>query len=118
MDLVLLSRRSDAERWREIAPGAAVEPRVPVALPPLVGVIAFLYLWGESGVGTRLVTAALGLDRAPWGLSGAGAILLPIYRHLYAHRDYLGEEAKDRLLTTFRRLRLAAGFPRSAPGRA
>ena len=44
--------------------------------------------------------------------------LVPIYRHLYAHRDYLGEEAKDRLLTTFRRLRLAAGFPRSAPGRA
>jgi iron(III) transport system permease protein len=49
---------------------------LPVALPPLVGVIAFLYLWGESGLGTRLVMAGLGLERAPWRLSGLGAILV------------------------------------------
>ncbi len=48
---------------------------LPVALPPLVGVIAFLYLYGESGLGTRLVMRALGLEAAPWRLSGAGAIL-------------------------------------------
>jgi iron(III) transport system permease protein len=49
---------------------------LPVALPPLVGVLAFLYLWGESGLGTRFVMAALGLERAPWRLDGFGAILL------------------------------------------
>jgi iron(III) transport system permease protein len=49
---------------------------LPVALPPLVGVVAFLYLWGESGLGTRLVMAGLGLERAPWRLDGLGAILL------------------------------------------
>ena len=43
--------------------------------------------------------------------------LAPLYRRLYAGRDYLGEAARDRLLTTFRRLRLAVGFPRSVAGR-
>jgi len=49
---------------------------LPVALPPLVGVVAFLYLWGESGLGTRLVMSLLRLDEAPWRLNGFGAILL------------------------------------------
>ena len=31
---------------------------LPVALPPLVGVIAFLYLYGESGVATRVIGGA------------------------------------------------------------
>jgi len=44
--------------------------------------------------------------------------LLPLYRRLFARRDYLGEEAKDELLRTFRRLRLAYGFPRPLPGRS
>lgn len=41
-----------------------------------------------------------------------------LYRKLYAGRDYLDEAAQDRLLATFRRLKLEYGFPRSAPGRA
>jgi len=44
--------------------------------------------------------------------------LLALYRRLYGRRDYLGEEAGDRLLTTFRRLRLAHGFPVARPGRS
>ncbi len=48
---------------------------LPVALPPLVGVIAFLYLYGESGFATRVVARLLGSAEAPWRLSGAGAIL-------------------------------------------
>jgi iron(III) transport system permease protein len=48
---------------------------LPVALPPLVGVLAFLYLYGESGFATRFVQRALGLESAPWRLSGQGAIL-------------------------------------------
>jgi len=58
---------------------------LPVALPPLVGVIAFLYLWGESGVGTRLVARALGLAGAPWRLSGQGAILVVHAYSMYVY---------------------------------
>lgn len=49
---------------------------LPVALPPLVGVIAFLFLYGESGFVTRSVQGVLGLSAAPWRLAGPGAILL------------------------------------------
>lgn len=49
---------------------------LPVALPPLVGVIAFLFLYGESGLLTRSLQLALGLEEAPWRLNGPGAILL------------------------------------------
>jgi iron(III) transport system permease protein len=49
---------------------------LPVALPPLVGVIAFLFLYGESGFVSRAVRWLLGLDGPPWRLAGAGAILL------------------------------------------
>ncbi len=48
---------------------------MPVLLPPLVGVIAILFLYGESGIATRLVQSILGLQRPPWRLSGPGAIL-------------------------------------------
>jgi iron(III) transport system permease protein len=58
---------------------------LPVALPPLVGVIAFLYLWGESGLGTRMLMAALGLERAPWRLSGLGAILVVHAYSMYVY---------------------------------
>ena len=44
--------------------------------------------------------------------------LAALYRKLYARRDYLDEAAQDRLLATFRRLKLEYGFPRSVPGRA
>jgi iron(III) transport system permease protein len=49
---------------------------LPIALPPLVGVLAFLFLFGESGFLSRGVAALLGLDRAPWRLGGPLAILL------------------------------------------
>ena len=48
---------------------------MPVLLPPLVGVIAILFLYGESGIATRLVQGALGFETPPWRLRGAGAIL-------------------------------------------
>jgi iron(III) transport system permease protein len=37
---------------------------LPVALPPLVGVIAFLFLYGESGFVSRAVQAVAGLARS------------------------------------------------------
>jgi DNA repair photolyase len=44
--------------------------------------------------------------------------LLPLYRHLFARRDYLDDAAKDRALATFRRLRLQHGFPKGGAARA
>src|SRR5688500_2967421 len=49
---------------------------LPVLLPPLVGVIAFMFLYGETGFLTRAVQLALGLENAPWRLNGPGAVLL------------------------------------------
>jgi iron(III) transport system permease protein len=49
---------------------------LPVVLPPLVGVIAFLFLYGESGFVARSLQALLGLDESPWRLSGPAAVLL------------------------------------------
>lgn len=49
---------------------------LPAVLPPLVGVVAFLFLYGESGVLARAVMAVTGSDQAPWRFEGAGAILL------------------------------------------
>ncbi len=58
---------------------------LPVALPPLVGVIAFLFLYGESGFVSRGVRAALGLAGPPWRLAGAGAILLVHAYSMYVY---------------------------------
>ena len=59
---------------------------LPAALPPLVGVIAFLFLYGESGVVTRLVQHALRLDHAPWSLTGLSAI---VFVHAYTMYVYV-----------------------------
>ena len=49
---------------------------LPVLLPPLVGVIAFLFLYGESGFVARIIQGVLRLERPPWQFSGPWAILL------------------------------------------
>ena len=48
---------------------------LPVLLPPLVGVIAFMFLYGESGILTRMIQKALGLQDPPFSLRGIPAIL-------------------------------------------
>jgi iron(III) transport system permease protein len=58
---------------------------LPVVLPPLVGVIAFLFLYGESGFIARAVQALLGLSEAPWRLQGPGAILLVHAYSMYVY---------------------------------
>lgn len=71
---------------------------LPVALPPLVGVIAFLYLYGESGLAARAVQGLLGLAGAPWRLTGPGAILLVhaysmyVYFYLFTRAALLRED--------------------------
>lgn len=49
---------------------------VPVLLPPLVGVVAFYFLYAESGLVTRAVRLALHLDHTPWTFKGLGAVLV------------------------------------------
>ena len=58
---------------------------LPVALPPLVGVIAFLFLYGESGFVSRAVQALFALEEPPWRLGGAGAILLVHAYSMYVY---------------------------------
>lgn len=68
---------------------------LPAVLPPLVGVVAFLFLYGESGFLARAVQAVCRLDRTPWRLEGAGAILLVhaysmyVYFYLFARAGLL-----------------------------
>ncbi len=58
---------------------------LPAVLPPLVGVIAFLFLYGESGFVARLVQKVLGLENPPWRLEGAYAILLVHAYSMYVY---------------------------------
>lgn len=53
---------------------------LPAALPPLVGVISFLFLYGESGVVTRGVQNLFGMEQSPWRLTGLWAI---VFVHAY-----------------------------------
>ena len=53
-----------------------VSAALPLALPPLVGVLAFLFLYGESGLLGRGMQQLFGLSSTPWRLHGPGAILL------------------------------------------
>lgn len=58
---------------------------LPVVLPPLVGVIAFLFLYGESGFIARAIQRLFGLADAPWRLQGPAAILLVHAYSMYVY---------------------------------
>jgi len=58
---------------------------LPVVLPPLVGVVAFLFLYGESGFLARGVQAVTGSPEPPWRLTGPGAILLVHAYSMYVY---------------------------------
>src|SRR4029077_224572 len=58
---------------------------LPVVLPPLVGVIAFLFLYGESGFIARAFQSLLHLQNAPWRLQGPVAILLVHAYSMYVY---------------------------------
>jgi len=58
---------------------------LPAVLPPLVGVVAFLFLYGETGFVGRFVQAVLGLEQPPWRLAGPGAILLVHAYSMYVY---------------------------------
>ena len=79
--LAFLFERTDFPGRRFLAAVVAL----PVALPPLVGVIAFLFLYGESGFVSRAVQSVLGLEAPPWRLAGPGAILLVHAYSMYVY---------------------------------
>jgi iron(III) transport system permease protein len=58
---------------------------LPAVLPPLVGVVAFLFLYGETGFVARGVQAVLRLEEPPWRLEGAAAILLVHAYSMYVY---------------------------------
>lgn len=70
--LALLTRLTDFPGRRF----AAALLALPAVLPPLVGVVAFLFLYGESGMFARAIMAITGSDVPPWRFEGAGAVLL------------------------------------------
>ncbi len=111
--LAFLLTRFDFPR-RTLLRAAAL---LPAALPPLVGVIAFLFLYGDTGVVTRLVQALLRLHDVPWHLNGLGAIIfihaytMYVYVYLFVsaglerYDSSLDEAAIGLGASTFRRLR-------------
>ena len=58
---------------------------LPAVLPPLVGVMAFLFLYGETGFVPLLLMWLLRLEEPPWRLEGAGAILLVHAYSMYVY---------------------------------
>src|SRR3984957_11296904 len=70
-------------RGRRVLQAAAT---LPAALPPLVGVIAFLFLYGESGVVTRGGQALLGRRESRCTLSGGWSI---VFVHAYTMYVYV-----------------------------
>ncbi len=49
---------------------------LPAVLPPIVGVVAFLYLYGASGLVTRTLMMFTGATTPPWRFEGYGPVLL------------------------------------------
>jgi len=69
--LAILFDRVDVPGTRIFA-ACAVSP---LLLPPLVGTIAFVFLFGDSGIATRLCIRIFNLAQAPYHLRGFWAVL-------------------------------------------
>ncbi|HKY97404.1 MAG TPA: iron ABC transporter permease [Gemmatimonadaceae bacterium] len=73
---------------------------LPAALPPLVGVIAFLFLYGESGLVTRAIQKLFGMSEAPWRLTGVWAIIFVHAYTMYVYVFLFVSAGLDRFDTT------------------
>lgn len=49
---------------------------VPMALPPLVGVLSFSFLYGDSGIFPRIIQHLFGLDHVPFSLKGIWGVIV------------------------------------------
>ncbi|MBT8399973.1 MAG: iron ABC transporter permease [Rhodothermia bacterium] len=68
--------------FRRLLMGVAV---LPLALPPLVGVLAFLFLYGESGILPRALQSLFSMDQVPFSFDGLWAVWLV---HVYTMYVY------------------------------
>jgi iron(III) transport system permease protein len=48
---------------------------LPLVLPPLVGTVAFIFLYGETGILAHGIQKLFGLETPPWSLQGWAALL-------------------------------------------
>lgn len=64
----------------------AAAAALPLALPPLVGVLAFLFLYGESGMLPRGLQALFGTAEVPFAFGGVGAVVAV---HVYVFYVYV-----------------------------
>ncbi len=69
--LAFLFERFDFPGRRLFAALAAL----PLVLPPLVGTVAFIFLYGETGIMAHSIQNLLGLQSPPWSLQGWTALL-------------------------------------------
>jgi iron(III) transport system permease protein len=81
VSLALVTRLADFPGRRVV--GALLA--LPAVLPPLVGVVAFLFLYGESGVLARAVMRLSGTATPPWRFEGFGAVLLIHVTTMYVY---------------------------------
>lgn len=88
---------------------------LPLALPPLVGVLAFLFLYGESGILPRGLQAMLGLDDVPFSFSGLWAVWLV---HVYSMYVFFYLFCSASLKTVDQSLLEAAADMGASPARA
>ena len=49
---------------------------MPIVLPPLIGVLSFVFLLGESGFLPRGLSALFGLDASRWSLQGVSGVVV------------------------------------------
>jgi len=70
---------------------------VPILLPPLVGVLAFYFLLGETGILPRLLQWLFNLSQAPLVMRGVTAILLV---HVYSFYVYFYLFVRNALLAS------------------
>jgi iron(III) transport system permease protein len=95
LPLAVLFARYDFPGARILGALAAL----PAVLPPLVGVLAFLFLYGETGFISLLVQRLTGMQEPPWRLEGAGAVLLVhaysmyVYFYLFARASLASLDA-------------------------
>ena len=69
----------------------------PILLPPLVGVISFLFLYGETGIVSKLIQQFLGLED-PWpNLSGISAVIFVHAYSMYVYFFLLAGAGLERL---------------------
>ncbi len=80
--LALVLARVRLPFGRVLAAAAAL----PLALPPLVGVLAFLFLYGESGMLPRGLQALTGSPEAPFAFGGVWAVVAV---HVYVFYVYV-----------------------------